>query len=342
MPYTRNTWVNEILAADPRYDIFEDGGGAFKTDMQIELATTVTQAGTALNAARMNNIEGELQIISDLLLYKFSVTVVSNDLVVTLQHSDGTNPTSTRPLYFRIGGVWRAVTTTTTITIADGTNWFNSGSVALGTLLVGYFPYVVWDSNSSVVALSIARIPFGRLVSDFSTTTTNEKHLYNFTNFTSTDPVANIGYFEATLSLTGTGHLWTVPTFTNANLIFEPTEETRWLTWTPVYSASGSLTYTSVTSTIARYKISNAKLDYVLKSTGTLGGTASTQIEFTMPFEAAVAGNPPGGFGVTATVAAKVSIINGTPDGMRVEKYDTSNYANSGTNVINVAGFYEI
>src|SRR5688572_29690940 len=112
-----------------------------------------------------NGIESRV-LSDDHLFYKFSVTVVSNDLVVTIQHPDGTNPSAQRPLWLHIGDTWRSVVATTTITLADGTRWFNSGSAELGTKLVGYFVYAVWDSNSSVVALSIARIPYGRLVSD--------------------------------------------------------------------------------------------------------------------------------------------------------------------------------
>lgn len=250
MPYTKNTWLDEILAGDARYNILEDGGGAFKSTMRINLSTSVTQAGTALNAARMNNIEGELQILSDALLYKLAVSVSSNDLVVALQHSDGTDPSSTRPLYFRIGGVWRACTAATTITIVDGTNWFNAGSAEFAAKEIDYFAYVVWDSNSSVVALTIARIPCASIVSDFVTTTTSEKHCFNFTNFTSTDNVVNIGRFAATLGVSAT-YLWTVPAFTNANLIQEPIDETRWLTWAPTLTGFSA----APTSTTYRYKV---------------------------------------------------------------------------------------
>jgi hypothetical protein len=63
MPYVKGVWVDEVLAGDPRYDILEDGGGAFKADMQINLATSVTQAGTELTAAKMNNIEDGLETV---------------------------------------------------------------------------------------------------------------------------------------------------------------------------------------------------------------------------------------------------------------------------------------
>lgn len=283
-PFTRATWIDEILAGAERYDILENGGGAFKANMQINLSTGVTQAGTGLTAARMNNIEGEVQALSDALLYKLAVSVAANDLIVTLQHQDGTNPTSTRPLWFRIGGTWRSVTTTTTITIVDGTNFFNAGSAELGTKLTGHFAYAVWDSNSSVVALSTSRIPYGRLVSDFSATTTNEKHLFNYANFTTTDPVANIGYFEATLSLSGTSHLWTVPTFTNVNLKHEPTFETRDLDWTPVHDRVTTPYTNQPTVSNAHYQVVGTKLIVYERHTqhATPGGSGNQRL--TLPF----------------------------------------------------------
>lgn len=55
--YTKATWTDEALAGAERYDIKEDAGTAFKSNMQIALATSVAVAGTEVNAAKMNNIE---------------------------------------------------------------------------------------------------------------------------------------------------------------------------------------------------------------------------------------------------------------------------------------------
>ena len=55
--YTKNTWQDEILSGAERYDIKENGGTAFKSNMQIVLATSVAQAGTSVDEDKMNNIE---------------------------------------------------------------------------------------------------------------------------------------------------------------------------------------------------------------------------------------------------------------------------------------------
>lgn len=224
---------------------------------------------------------------------KLSATVSSNDLVVAVKTLAGSNPSATDKVYININGTVREVVAATSITIADGTNWFASGGAPLGTLLVPYFAYAVWDSNSSVVALSISRYAHGRLVSDFSTTTTDQAHLYNFTNFTSTDDVVNIGYFEATLSLSGTSHLWTVPTFTSTNLRHVPTFRSRRMTWAPAPTG-----YSSVpTSVVYEYVVDNNFVELFVREAAD-GTSNATTLTFTAPFVAATLTNMTwGGFG---------------------------------------------
>ena len=222
----------------------------------------------------------------NMLDYKLSVTVVSNDLVVALLHADGTTPSTDDPLIFKIGNDWRMISGALSITIADGTNWAAAGSPEVGGQLTGWFPYLVWDSNSSVVALTIARIPYARLVSDFSATTTNVFHAYNYANFTTTDDVINIGYFEATLSLVATSYLWTVPTFTGANLVHRPTFESRRLTFTPIFTnltvGDGTL---SASYTATNRGMTLNHLLFTFGSTSSISGSVS----FTMPFVAITA-----------------------------------------------------
>ena len=86
--YTKNTWVDESLTEDARYKITPDDGtpvaggvstlsqaitalnellAALENGAQINLLTPVAQAGTALTAARMNNIEDGIDAIDTLL-----------------------------------------------------------------------------------------------------------------------------------------------------------------------------------------------------------------------------------------------------------------------------------
>ena len=172
-------------------------------------------------------------------------------------------------------------------------------------------------------------------------TTTSENHIYNYANYTVGDDMANIGYFEAVLSLSGTSHLWTVPTFTNDNLRHQPTYDSQWKTWTPAASASGSLTYTSVTVNHAKYKVVPNGVKYKVKTTGTLGGSASNILYLTKPFLATLAADSPvTGYGNTAGIAASVYVD--ASDLISVIKYDVSNYATSGACIINIQAEHEM
>ena len=315
-----------------------------------ELATdTETLTGTATNRtltpSNLNAVLTRIPRSGQMLNGKISVTVVSNDLVLALKTKADADPAAGDPVYININGTVRTVTAATSCTLADATNWFNSGGAELAAISVDYFAYAIWDSNSSIVAVAPARIPWGRLVSDFSGTSSNEKFLGNHANYTSTDDVCVIGRFAATLSAAA-GHVWTVPAFTNANLVQEPIFETRWSDWTPAYSASGSLTYTSVTTLAARYLIREKTIEIVLSATGTLGGSASTRIGFTLPFEGEQSGiaTPPiigSGWNGNANTMCVCFLTPATPDRGDLFNYNLGNWATSGTATIRATGIYE-
>lgn len=223
---------------------------------------------------------------------KISVSVASNNLTVALKTLAGADPSSSDPVYVRINNTIRTCSAALSVTKNAGTNWFNSGGSEIATKEVDYFVYLLWNTTpgTDIVDLGFARIPHGRVYSDFSGTTTNEKYLAfaNASTPTSTDDCVNIGRFAATLSA-GAGYTWTVPTFTNTNLIQHPIFITRWLDFSPQWSGSGSMTVTSVTETRKKYQVSydNCWIDVVV-SAFTIGGTPSSLIYMTLPFSSLV------------------------------------------------------
>ena len=241
---------------------------------------------------------------------KLSVTVASNDLIVAIKTRAGTDPSPTDSVAININGTVRAVTAATSCTLADATNWMNLGASETATLENRLFVYAIWDSNSSVVAVAPSRIPYGRLVSDFSSTTTNEKYLGNYANYTSTDDVANIGAFSATLSA-GAGYTWTVPTFTNANLIQEPCFETPWTTYVPTLTGFSA----NPTSTIYQYKLIMGEV-FVRARQLTAGTSNATTFTMTAPFTAMTLTN--GIWSTTAAPAVDNGVLTTTPALVRV------------------------
>jgi hypothetical protein len=89
--YTKSTWVDEVLAASPRYDILDSVGAPVVEDAQIDLATSVVTPGTALSAAIMNNIENGLDAIDTKL---DNVTAVRQDFAGTMRVTSNNDPTA--------------------------------------------------------------------------------------------------------------------------------------------------------------------------------------------------------------------------------------------------------
>lgn len=59
--------------------------------------------------------------------------------------------------------------------------------------------------------------------------------------------------------------------------------ESEWTDWTPSYSGGSSMTFTSVTTNVARYKTIGKTLFVDILFQGTTGGTAAEWINFTLP-----------------------------------------------------------
>jgi len=217
-----------------------------------------------------------------------SVTVVSNDLVVALKTKSGGNPSATDPVSVWINGTFRRCTAALSVTKADGTNWANLGSAEHGGLEHDLFAYLVYNTNTAALDIFWSRNPRGLIYSDFSATTTNENYAaINATAPASTDSCVVIGRFAATLSLVATSYLFTVPTFTNKNLIQYPIFETRWLSWTPIFT---NLTTTSGTLT-AQYLIDRKyiyiELDFIF---GASSAITAAGVSFTLPYTNASSG----------------------------------------------------
>ncbi len=320
---------------------------AVSTLASTDLVVVVDDVATTPVTKRMTVADLETMIETDVgsrvfSHYNITPSVSANDLILALKHEDGTDPSATRPLYFKIGSSLRAVTAALSVTKADGTSWANLGSAEFATKETDLFPYLVWNTNLTPDAVDIfwSRIPYGRLYSDFSATTTNEKYAaINATAPAATDECINIGRFAATLSA-GAGYTWTVPTFTNANLIHAPTLDTRALNWYPQFSASGSLTFTSVSIAISSYEIRGQRVIWHVRGAGTLGGTADSAIFYTPPFTPKEAGfNNSIGTILFADGSATPSLFGGSYWDLNAAKignakYNFANWHNSGTGTI--------
>jgi hypothetical protein len=210
-------------------------------------------------------------------------SVSGGNLTLALKTLAGTDPSASNPVYIMIGGVVRSITSAMTMTLNFGSNWCNAGSAELATKEIDYFVYLGYNATDGVV-IGFSRIPYASIYSDFSTTTTNEKYcaISTITNAAAGDNYEVIGRFAATLSA-GAGYTWTVPTFTNANLIQRPIYETRVLTFASQVSATESMTWNSSVSSLNFYSIKRDLIYLDMYNQGTTGGTASYGLICSIP-----------------------------------------------------------
>ncbi len=271
---------------------------------------------------------------------KISATMASNNLTVALKTKSGGDPSATDPVSVWINGTYRRVTAALSVTKNAGTNWFNAGATVLATKEIDYFVYLIWNTTpaTDIMDIGFSRIPFGRVYSDFSATTTNEKYLAfaNASTPTSTDDCVVIGRFAATLSA-GAAYTWLVPTFTNVNLIQTPIYETRWLTWVPQHSRTGGAYTNLPTVNLANYRIRNQELDWKEQHTQHATPGSSGIQTLTTPFAASVAA---GGNGLNSTALTSFIVsLEPATSLVYLLRYDATQEATA-SNVYRVFGHY--
>jgi hypothetical protein len=277
---------------------------------------------------------------------KISMSVSSNDLIFAIKGEDGDNNSSDNLGWVAINSSKRKVDSARTFTLADGTNYFAAGAAELATKAIDYFVYAVWNTTPATdrVDFIAARFPSAQTYADFSATTTNEKYgAYTGADQPqSTDRVTLVGRFTATLSA-GAAYTWSISG--TGNVINKPIDETDTLTWTPVWSGTGSLTYTSITVNTAVYQIKGRRLFLTLNAIGTTGGVTNTTINATAPFTAlsTMGTNSPltGNSADTASAAGRAA-INGGSNSIGIRKYDASNWGLGANRGVGAGGEYFI
>lgn len=104
----------------------------------------------------------------------------------------------------------------------------------------------------------------------------------------------------------------------------DPVDFPDWFSYTPTYSAGGSMTFSSVTTDLARFKIIGNSVLLNLRFHGTTGGSASTYIQATIPVTLAQAADG-GCFIIDAANNAGFCQIYGT-NSIGFFKYDSGNW----------------
>lgn len=113
---------------------------------------------------------------------------------------------------------------------------------------------------------------------------------------------------------------------------------TDWTDWTPTLTASGSMTWTSRTITEARYMQIGKIVFFKVGITGTIGGSLSTELQFTLP--STPTGVCEGGCRVfNPTANSGTFVYSGGK--ILVSFYNAVAWS-AGTGGISVQGFYQV
>jgi hypothetical protein len=269
-------------------------------------------------------------------------SVAGNNLTVSVSTDKNTviAPTATNPVGVWVGGNLRWITSALSFTRNGGTSSLNMGSTELATREVDLFPYLQWNTTTQTLNLLASRIDNARKMSGFVNSATDEKGVLGIVNYNSNDDVVLVDRFSTTSNssnnFTATG-----------NIYGEPTRGTRWLTYTPIVSGSGSMTLSVGTITLARYKIENGICFIQLQGDNyTTGGTTSNFIRASLPISqnSAMLGNFR--YGATYFVNNGANMVGqygfGTTGVVEFGKQDVSNLALGTGYYFGVISQYEI
>lgn len=253
-------------------------------------------------------------------LYKLAVSVASDDLTIALKDLSGNDASSTNSIRVRIGDVEHTLTAALSLTIPAGDSTLNAGSAELAGNAIGAFVYLRYNATDGV-CIGVARIPWARLYSDFSTNGDDETMddesgaVWNdITNASAGDVCQNIGYFECENAGTA-GYEWSAV----ANVISTTTYKTSKLAWTPVHSRL-STNYTNLpTVNSATYQIIDTRCKVFERHTQNATPGGSGIARFTLPFTNILNYPPISGFNGTALYSMVAWITTGI---LYYTKYD--------------------
>lgn len=116
-----------------------------------------------------------------------------------------------------------------------------------------------------------------------------------------------------------------------------------WFNFSPTWAASGSMTFTSVTTSFCKWRSEGGKtIRYIGQGVGTTGGTASNTLTVTLPVNAAEGANSPaaaawvadGGLALASACYASATLLSG-------RKADSSNFGLGTGRYFNFNAVYE-
>lgn len=303
-------------------------GSSKNTDVLTVDTILTASKGFKYNAADGHMVNGVI-----------TVSVSSNDLIVSIKTFAGTDPSATDPVYITIGGVTRTVTSALSVTLADGTNYFGSGSNGQAGNDVPYWVYAGWNVSGGAVFMGFTRRPNGSTYADFSGTNTNSRYFAATLTPSATDVVTVLGRFEATLSAAA-GHTWTIAN--NGNVVNYPILTSKFHDYSPTFTG-----FSANPTWVTGYFINAGVCNVYNYSTGD-GTSNATTFTFTLPIVSANVGRlmfhmaRVKNNGTTATTAGLVQINQNSITADVFRDFTGTAWTNSGAKTAESSYFYDI
>jgi len=210
--------------------------------------------------------------------YKIVPSINWWDLTISMKTLAWTDASSLNPISIRIGDTVRMLTSSLSVTAAAWTNYLNMWSLQLVDNIVNLFVYLVRESDW--IRLLLSRKPLYRTYWELIwLNNTDEKWSIN-TLLTSDSTAVMENIWRISLILDAWNN-WVTPVWW-FNVYNMRTIDGDW-DYTPQYIPSGSMTYTGVTTSVAKYKIIGNIAHVLITSTGTIGWTPGNTLEFSRP-----------------------------------------------------------
>lgn len=115
-----------------------------------------------------------------------------------------------------------------------------------------------------------------------------------------------------------------------------------WFDYSPTYGGSGSMTWTSVTTARARFRVSGDICQFSLYASGITGGTASYALTISAPIDPIINAERAGCSVRDGNFMAGHWTTNPTTDNLEFMRYDTANFGLSSSRTVLANGFYTI
>jgi hypothetical protein len=166
------------------------------------------------------------------------------------------------------------------------------------------------------------------------------------TNNSATKYFYIVGVADTVLTVTG-GSDYTVHDSAITNPFFSKIENPQgfphWFNYTPSYSASGSMTFTSTSTLLAKFRVAGSEVHALVSCSGTIGGTPATDLRATLPIAADFSGGIVSGWTICNNASDRVGMckVDDANDWLQIRQYDAANWS-AGTRYFHVGCIYPI